>query len=94
VTFNASGTALCSTVALSSGIAKCTTTATPVGANAISATYSGDALFAATVSPTLAQQVNPAGTVGSLLPGRHHHHKKHHNGHRGHHHNQRHHKQH
>ena len=56
VSFTANGSALCS-VALSSGVAKCSSSSLPAGSSSIVASYGGDAANAASTSPTLSETV-------------------------------------
>jgi len=60
VGFNSNGNSIsgCSAVPLSSGAAQCTTSALPVGTDAIVATYSGDANNTLSTSSPLTQTVN------------------------------------
>jgi hypothetical protein len=57
VSFTANGSALCS-VALSSGVAKCSSSSLAAGTNAIVASYGGDSANAASSSPTLSEMVS------------------------------------
>ncbi|MGA6985083.1 MAG: Ig-like domain-containing protein, partial [Terriglobales bacterium] len=57
VTFN-NGSSVLGTAALSAGVAALTTSSLPVGAFTITASYGGDANFAASTSPGLRQVVN------------------------------------
>lgn len=70
VAFSANGTALggCAAIALSAGKAACTTAALAVGAQTITATYSGDADTAGASAPTLAFSVTKAATTTTLTP--------------------------
>lgn len=58
VTFN-NGSAVLGTGSLSGGRALLTTSSLSIGTSTITATYPGDATFAASASPALAQVVNP-----------------------------------
>ena len=53
VDFSDGGSTLCAYVAVSAGSASCTTTATPVGTNTITASYSGNSIFSASSGTTL-----------------------------------------
>lgn len=66
VTFKNGGTKL-ETVTLSKGAATLTTAALPVGADSITADYSGDANFGASVSETVKQAVGKAKTTATLV---------------------------
>lgn len=57
VNFTANGSALCA-AALSSGVAKCSSSSLPAGTNSVVASYSGDSANAASTSPTLAEMVS------------------------------------
>jgi hypothetical protein len=68
----------CEAVAVSSGVAACTTSSLSAGAHSISATYSGDAHYNTASSQALTQTVNSASSSpatiispanGSTLPG-------------------------
>ncbi|MCQ4166342.1 kelch repeat-containing protein [Tahibacter harae] len=65
-TFRADGSALCSAVALTTGIAECTTAALGGGLHAIDVNYSGDAGNTAAQSATLYQQVDSAASQAAL----------------------------
>jgi hypothetical protein len=67
VTFNDGATAICATVALSKGSAKCALSTLAVGVHSITATYSGDGGNSGSVSNTVAQQVNQAASATSLV---------------------------
>lgn len=60
VAFKDGGTNIpgCESVALSAGVALCTTSALPGGVRSITAAYSGDASFSASLSPALSQSVS------------------------------------
>jgi len=60
------GTMSLGTVALSSGSASITTAGVSAGARSITAVYSGDANFAGSTSPPLAQTVNKASTTSAM----------------------------
>jgi hypothetical protein len=65
VTFTTSSTTLCGGVALSSGVATCTTSGLLVGSDTITASYSGDPNFLPS-SGTWTQTVNKAATTTAL----------------------------
>ena len=57
VNFTANGSALCA-AALSSGVAKCSSSSLPAGTSSIVASYGGDSSNAASTSPTLSEMVS------------------------------------
>jgi uncharacterized repeat protein (TIGR03803 family) len=68
VTFK-NGSAVLGTAPLSGGIASLTTSSLPVGTLTITASYSGDANFAASTSPGFRQVVHVAATAMTLVSG-------------------------
>lgn len=72
VTFNDGATALCTSVALSSGQAQCATSALAVGSHSITGSYAGDANNAGSTSAVLTQNVTGGGDFplgGAIPPG-------------------------
>ena len=68
VTFEDGGSVLGTASLDSSGVAGLNTTGLAIGANAITAVYSGNNLFAASTSPVFSETVNQASTTTTLTP--------------------------
>jgi hypothetical protein len=66
VTFNSGSTALGSSAVDATGHAQLTTSALPLGSDAVTASYGGDANFTASISALLTQTVNKNGTATAV----------------------------